>query len=437
MKHVQKYETSKHAVKSSSTKTHSSILRLSLRQYVEQQTDITFTLFPVSLTFMEPMQRICHPAPFHSILLNLLPEPMHVCNPAHVWTLQRLAIWSTFWLHTTFLSFWNLCSASAIQLPMDLCNSFAIQPISFFRCKSKPSQIQLQISNPRFPLLLLTLSHTPTQNYTTVLLISQDTLQSLVVQDVQPTRPKVRKGNPPGSTTPNLSCSQTTKESATPNVGKWRWQSSSQRWSSPFHSQDWLADVPKLSHSFREICYGIAALSQKRKTVSQYDNNSRVPACLRVQCTFSASVPVFTTTSVPGFTRANCNNPSNVSHTWPACDPKQLCKFQTKIWKQTHNKSFLCRFKSHKTVSTSYTVQAVSNDSLHVPIKRNHNCSSKPQMLPDASENQNQHSQTVKQSSPWPFLLTVRCQPTTSTPSSPCLQCHDGSYFSLSQHSSA
>ena len=51
MKHVQKCETSKHAVKSSSTKTHSSILRLSLRQYVEQRTDITFTLFPVSLTF--------------------------------------------------------------------------------------------------------------------------------------------------------------------------------------------------------------------------------------------------------------------------------------------------------------------------------------------------------------------------------------------------
>jgi hypothetical protein len=46
----------------------------------------------------------------------------------------------------------------------------------------------------------------------------------------------------------------------------------------------------------------------------------------------------------------------------------------------------LFRFKSHKTVSTSYTVQAVSNDSLHVPIKRNHNCSSKPRMLPDASE---------------------------------------------------
>ena len=37
--------------------------------------------------------------------------------------------------------------------------------------------------------------------------------------------------------------------------------------------------------------------------LSQYDNNSRVPACLRVQCTFSASVPVFTNTSVPGFTK--------------------------------------------------------------------------------------------------------------------------------------
>ena len=45
---------------------------------------------------------------------------MHVCNPARVWTLQRLVIWSTFWLHTTFCnSFWNLCSASAIQLLLE------------------------------------------------------------------------------------------------------------------------------------------------------------------------------------------------------------------------------------------------------------------------------------------------------------------------------
>ena len=50
---------------------------------------------------------------FLSFWLNLLSEPMHVCNPAHVWTLQRLAIWSTFWLPTTFLSFWNLCKSSS------------------------------------------------------------------------------------------------------------------------------------------------------------------------------------------------------------------------------------------------------------------------------------------------------------------------------------
>ena len=30
------------------------------------------------------------------------------------------------------------------------------------------------------------------------------------------------------------------------------------------------------------------------------------------------------------------------------------------------------------------------------------------------------------------FSLQVHCQPTISTPSSPCLQCHDGSYISLS-----
>ena len=89
-----------------------------------------------------------------------------------------------------------------------------------------------------------------------------------------------------------------------------------------------------------------------------------------------------------------------------------------KTWKQTHNKSFLFRFKSHKTVSTSYTVQAVSNESIHAPFKRIHNCNSKPRMLPDASENQNQRSQTGKHSLLCPFLLTVRFQPTISTPSS-------------------
>ena len=97
--------------------------------------------------------------------------------------------------------------------------------------------------------------------------------------------------------------------------------------------------------------------------LSQYDNNSSVPACLRVQCTFSASVPVFPNTSVSGFTKTNCNNPSNVSHTWPACDTAQLSKFQSKNMKANLQQNFLFRFKiQFKTVSTSYTVQVVSID---------------------------------------------------------------------------
>ena len=69
------------------------------------------------------------------------------------------------------------------------------------------------------------------------------------------------------------------------------------------------------------------------------------------------------TTSVPGFTN-NCNNPSNVSHTWPACDTAKLFKFRSKKnMKANSQQSFLFRFKiQFKAVSTSYTVQAVSID---------------------------------------------------------------------------
>ena len=134
--------------------------------------------------------------------------------------------------------------APAVQFPMDLCSASAIQPISFLLVVSQNSfnSIKLQISNPKFPLLLFTLSNTLKQNYTTVLLLSQDTLQSsnaanlvelhaslLVVQDVQSTWPKVRKGNPPGSTNITsilFSNYISTKGSAIANVGKSHWQSS-------------------------------------------------------------------------------------------------------------------------------------------------------------------------------------------------------------------
>ena len=118
------------------------------------------------------------------------------CNLVHVLTPYNLS----FLLEPMQIVSSPLPSSSlwtyAAPLPSSPFLSFVVSQNSF-------NSIKLQISNPRFPLLLFTLSHTPTQNYTTVLLISQDTLQSLVVQDVQPTRPKVRKGNPPGSTTPN------------------------------------------------------------------------------------------------------------------------------------------------------------------------------------------------------------------------------------------
>ena len=51
-------------------------------------------------------------------------------------------------------------------------------------------------------------------------------------------------------------------------------------------------------------------------------------------------------------------------------------------------------------------------------------------MLPDASENQNQHSQTDCVCLFFLSQSVVNQQPQHQVP--PCLQCHDGSYFSLS-----
>ena len=224
MKPIQTWEVqTKCQVKSN--RIYSSILRLSLRQYVEPRTDITFTFISVSLTFWnlcKSSSRPCRPVPlFLSFWLNLLsePMPMHVCNLAHVWTLQRLAIWSTFWLSTTFLSFWNLCKSSSRPCfpvpygPMQrLCHPAHFFP---FCCKSKLFN-SMKNCKSQIPDSLFCFSLWATRkrtNYTTALLLSQDPLQNsnavnlvelhaslLVVQDVQSTWPKVRKGNPPGST---------------------------------------------------------------------------------------------------------------------------------------------------------------------------------------------------------------------------------------------
>ena len=99
--------------------------------------------------------------------------------------------------------------------------------------------------------------------------------------------------------------------------------------------------------------------------------------------------------------------------------------------KTNSQQSFLFRFKiQFKTVSTSYTVQVVSNDSLHVPIKRTHNCSSN-YILGYLMHLRNQ-TNFPKQANTAHSVVNSQSQHQVPL----CLQCHDGSYLSLSQHSS-
>ena len=111
-----------------------------------------------------------------SLLHNLFSEPMHVCTLAHVRTLQRLAIWSTFWLSTTFLFFsepMQVVIAPAVQFPMDLCSASATQPISFLFVVSQNSSIPKENCKSQIPDSLSCFSLWATRkrtNYTTALL---------------------------------------------------------------------------------------------------------------------------------------------------------------------------------------------------------------------------------------------------------------------------
>ena len=99
--------------------------------------------------------------------------------------------------------------------------------------------------------------------------------------------------------------------------------------------------------------------------------------------------------------------------------------------KTNSQQGFLFRFKiQFKTVSTTYTVQVVSNDSLHVPIKRTHNCSSN-YILGYLMHLTNQ-TNFPKQANTAHSVVNSQSQHQVPL----CLQCHDGSYLSLSQHSS-
>ena len=79
-----------------------------------------------------------------------------------------------------------------------------------------------------------------------------------------------------------------------------------------------------------------------------------------------------------------------------------------------------------QTVSTTYTVQVVSNDSLHVPIKRTHNCSSN-YILGYLMHLTNQ-TNFPKQANTAHSVVNSQSQHQVPL----CLQCHDGSYLSLS-----
>ena len=170
---------------------------------------------------------------------------------------------------------------------------------------------------------------------------------------------------------------------------------------------------------------------------SQYDNNSRVPTCLRVQCTFSASVPVLTTTSVPGFTKTTAT--IRVMKVIPDLPVKlNNCPSSSQNMKTDSQQKFPVSFQVPiKTISTSYTVQVVSIDLIHALLKHFHNCSSNHGCYLMHLRNQDQHSQTGGVYMLSLYQSVVNQQSQHQVP--PCIQCHDGSYFSLSlsQHSSA
>ena len=142
------------------------------------------------------------------------------------------------------------------------------------------------------------------------------------------------------------------------------------------------------------------------------------------------------TTSVPGFTN-NCNNPSNVSHTWPACDTAQLFKFQSKENMKTNSQqSFLFRFKiQFKTVSTTYTVQVVSNDLQQYMLNSNTSTTAvQTNILGYLMHLRNQINVPKQANKAHSVTITthsvVNQQSQHQVPL--CLQCHDGSYLSLS-----
>ena len=197
-------------------------------------------------------------------------------------------------------------------------------------------------------------------------------------------------------------------------------------------------------HPLREVQHDTAALSQKGKLeqkwknlhsnclhtrFSQYDNNSRVPTCLRVQCTFSAS-------------QSSRLHPSRFHKSTATIQvakvipdlPVTLTTAQIPVNKKHENKltakfpvSFQVQFK---TVSTCYTVQVVSIDLQY--HKLNSNTSTTAVQSTDATWciweiKTNNPKQTVSTYSLSLSQSVVNQQSQSQHQVPPCLQCHDGS----------
>ena len=121
---------------------------------------------------------------------------------------------------------------------------------------------------------------------------------------------------------------------------------------------------------------------------SQSDDNSRVPTCLRVQYTFSASVPVLTTTSVQ-VSQDNCNHSSSeIIPDLPVTLHNCSNSGQRKAWKQTPSK--VSCFVSSSVQNNFHFLHSSGRfywlTVLHVQLKQFPQLQLKPRMLPDASE---------------------------------------------------
>ena len=192
-------------------------------------------------------------------------------------------------------------------------------------------------------------------------------------------------------------------------------------------------------HPSRETRYSTVAPSQKGNTCIQgiFTQSSvsmtTTPEYLPVSgfnVPSLPSVPVLTTTSVPGFTKTTAT--IRVMKVIPDLPVKlNNCPSSSQNMKTDSQQKFPVSFQVPiKTISTSYTVQVVSIDLIHALLKHFHNCSSKHGCYLMHLRNQDQHSQTGGVYMLSLYQSVVNQQSQHQVP--PCIQCHDGSYFSLS-----